>query len=364
MRRPPLRGTLGPMLLTVVALFASPSFAQATYDPLGSGTVKLTLDQGFSRFLAQNQVQLSAGAPARRQGRTLALPALGGKIDPPSKKAEVKAMGSLIFESTRRRLPLRNLTVKANHSPLIAKVGGGQLKLATSPALDSRRSGFGVELTAKKLALSAKLATRLNKKLRPAEPFQAGQQLGTLTTQAQPLTATLLPSGSVALAFAPAFLAKLDSLHVSINPVFPAEHPGPSFSFPIIVGGAISPDASTGTLRTGGDLEFLQLGAGQVFWHEQWLDLGAHSDSAEVSIQPSPPYAGKIGRTPIAPLTLAGPAVANTAKRTIAVEGASLTLDPFIAATFNDAFAKPQGKAGVFVAGEAVGTMSFTAQGQ
>lgn len=33
-------------------------------------------------------------------------------------------------------------------------------------------------------------------------------------------------------------------------------------------------------------------------------------------------------------------------------------------ATFNELFAKPQGKDGVFVAGEALGTISFMAQGQ
>jgi hypothetical protein len=35
-----------------------------------------------------------------------------------------------------------------------------------------------------------------------------------------------------------------------------------------------------------------------------------------------------------------------------------------LAAAFNDAFAKPLGKANVFVAGDPLGTISFTAQAQ
>jgi hypothetical protein len=35
-----------------------------------------------------------------------------------------------------------------------------------------------------------------------------------------------------------------------------------------------------------------------------------------------------------------------------------------IAANFNEVFARPQGRDGVFVAGEALGSISFTAQGR
>ncbi len=351
------------VLVLLLALFGT-SPAHAAYDPVGSGGIKLTLDKRFARFLAQDGVEVSAGAPARSSGRVMTLPLAGGKLDPTADKGELAAGGTLFFKSARRSLPLRDLVVKANRSPLIAKVGGGQLKLATSPELGAERVGFGLELTAKKLALTAKLATRLNKKLRPAEPFRAGQLLGTLTSVAQPLTVTLLASGSAALTFAPTLLAKLDSLHVSVNPIFPAEHLGTLFNFPIAVGGAISPDGSLGTLVSAGDLEFLQLGGGQVFWHQQWLDLAARSDSAEVNIQPSPPFAGKLDRIPIAALALSGPPLVNAGKRLITVTGASLIMDAATAATFNEVFAKPQGKDGVFVGGEAMGSLSFTAQGQ
>jgi hypothetical protein len=159
----------------------------------------------------------------------------------------------------------------------------------------------------------------------------------------------------------PAFVSKMDSLFVSINPIFPAEHPtGPTFTFPIAVGGAISPAGTEGTLRTGGSLEFLQLGAGQVFQHEFWLDLASRSDTAEVDVQPTPAFPGKLGRIgayEIGPYS----AVSDPKARTISVSGAPLTLTAQTAQSFNEAFAA--GKA-VFGAGEVFAAVSFVAQGQ
>jgi hypothetical protein len=355
-----LTKNLAGALLAMSALAATAPLAHAAYDPLGSGTIELSLDKRFAKFLAADDIALNASSPAKRQGQSLSLPIATGKADPTTGKGEAEAAGALSFKSARKQVPLRKLTVKANRSPLIAKVGGSQLKLATSSAIDSKRLGFGTQFTAKQLKLTAKAATRLNKKLRPAVPFSQGQPLGTLVSKAQPLTVTLLQSGKASLDFDPAFGAKLDALHVSLNPIFPAEHVGASFSFPIVVGGAISPDASLGTLRSGGDVEFLQLGGGQVFWHEQWLDLAAHSDSAEADVEPSPPYAGKQGRVGVLDLG-AGTIASDPNARTIALAGAPLTLQAGTAAAFNQAFA--EGKE-VFRAGEGVGVLGFAAVGQ
>jgi hypothetical protein len=65
----------------------------------------------------------------------------------------------------------------------------------------------------------------------------------------------------------------------------------------------------------------------------------------------------------VAALTLPGPALADAKARTVSVAGATLALDPGTAAAFNEVFAKPQGKSSVFAAGEALGSVSFTAQG-
>ena len=237
--------------------------AQAAYDPIGSGTTKLTIDKSFSSHLKKEGISLTAKAGAKRKGKAITLPVTSGNVDPTTGMGEIGNQGTIAFQGAKGKVPLREVTVKAKRDTLIAKVGGSQLKVASSDKRSSARSGFGTKYTAKALKLTAKVATRLNKKLRPKTPFAQGQVIGTLTTDAQPQLVTILEQNRASIALDPAFAAKMDSLFVSINPIFPAEHPaGPTFTFPIVPGGAISPSGTEGTLRTGGSLEFLQLGAG------------------------------------------------------------------------------------------------------
>jgi hypothetical protein len=352
-------GLILPAILAVSLVTAA--FASATYDPLGSGTTKLTLDQGFARSLAAHGVVLKGTQGANRQGRAYALPISGGSLDPTIGKGEVETTGTLAFERGPRRVPLRTIVVRTKHEPLIAKVGGSQLKVASASRLSFERKGFGSKITATQLRLTAKLATRLAKKLRLRGAFEAGQLIGTLRVDAAPRTVAILPSNRATLSPDPAFLAKLDGLFVSLNPIAPAERAaGPTFSFPIIGGGQLAPDATLGTLRTGGALEFLQLGSGQVFWTEPWFDFGTRSMLAEAQLEPAPTFPGKLGQLPL--LSLAPGAVSSDPKaRTIAVAGAPLALNATSAAHFNLAFA--QGKE-TFHAGEALGTITFTAQTQ
>lgn len=351
--------TLGALAL-IASLTLAPS-AQATYDPVGSGQTKLTIDASFSSFLKKNGIALTASAGAKRKGKAITLPVTSGNLDPTLGLGEISQAGTIAFQGAKGKVPLRNVTVKTKQATLIAKVGGGQLKVATSSKRSSARNGFGTKYTAKQLKLTAKVATRLNKKLRPKAPFAQGQVLGTLTTNAQPQLITILEEGRASVVLDPAFVTKMDSLFVSINPIFPAEHPtGPTFTFPVIPGGQLAPNGSEGTLRTGGSLEFLQLGAGQVFQAEHWLDLASRSDTAEVDVQPTPAFPGKLGRIGAYDIG-AYSAVSDPKARTISVSGTPLTLTASTAQSFNEAFAA--GKA-AFAAGEALGSVSFTAQGQ
>lgn len=79
-------------------------------------------------------------------------------------------------------------------------------------------------------------------------PYRPG--VGVLI-KAQPETITLLGRGAATLALDPGILAKLQSLFVAVNPIFPAEHQGPVFTLPIF-GGVIAPDGSSGTIETPG----------------------------------------------------------------------------------------------------------------
>jgi len=255
------------------------------------------------------------------------------------------------------------LKTTQKHAPFSAKFGGGQLKVASTPKLTVSREGFANKVVVKTLALSSKVATRLNKKLGLKGVFKAGQQLGSSVSLATPQTVAIQEAGKASFSFDPAIAAKLASLFVAINPIFPAEHPG-SFTLPIF-GGTISTTASEGTVQTLGAIELVQIGGGQVFLREAWVELGAESYSPELELDPAPPYPGKVGRVPVGALSLAGATItADPAARTVAVTNATISLGANLAAAFNEAFAKPLGKAGVFAAGEPLGSISFTAQAQ
>jgi hypothetical protein len=359
------RGPLVAMLVAMSALLAFAPLAAANYDPLGSGATKLTLDKSLLALLKANGVKLKAVAPARLKSGVVSFPVSGGKFDPPAAKGFVKHEGALVFSVGSRQVPIKapQLKTTSKHSPLSAKVGGSQLKLATASSLKASRSGFGEKIAVTGLDLSAKLATRLGKKLRLREVFKPGLPLGKTSTTVAPQTVTVLGQGRASLTLDPGFQAKLGSLFVAVNPIFPAEHPGP-FTLAIF-GGTISPDATQGTVETQGSLEFLQLGGGQVFWAENWLEMAGGALSPEVNLQPSPPFGGKVGRQGVASFSLAGAkAAADSNARTITVEGATLTASAQTARTFNEVFAKPQNKDNVFAAGEALGSLSFVAQGQ
>jgi hypothetical protein len=349
--------------LVALALLCLAPLASASYDPIGGGTTKLVLDKSFQSFLKREGVKITAKAPAKKQGNALVLPVSGGKSDPTIGKAEVEQEGTIIFEKGSRKVPLRNIELKAKKTPLFAKVGGSQLKVASSKKTTTAREGFGTSFKATGLALTQKVVTRLNKKLRTGKAFKEGQEFGSIKSSSQPQRVTILAQGQATLVPDQAILAKFKALFVSLNPISPAElSPGPVLRFPIAAGGQIAPDASEGTLRTAGAIELLQLGAGQVFQKEYWLDLGAKATSAEVDVEPTPAFPGKLGRIGVFDLNMAGASIASDPKsRSIAVSNASVTLAAQTAQTFNDAFA--EGKP-VFAAGEAFGVVSFAAVAQ
>jgi hypothetical protein len=341
-----------------------PASSSATYDPIGSGVTKLKLSPAFLANLQRNGVKLSAQRPATLKNGVVSFPAVSGKLDPTADKGTVEHDGALLLRAKRGSASLKKLQLKTTRrgAPLAAKVGGGQLKLGTTKSVRGVRSGFGEELSIPALALADKVAARLNKRLHLQSPLRAGEPLGSVRTTVQPAAVTVLGGGQVSLELDPSFAAKLDQLHVAVTPIFPAEHPGP-FTLAIF-GGRISPDLSLGRLETQGGLELLQLGGGQVIWSDPDLDFATGSFEPEAEVKPAPPYAGKLGPIEVASLSSAAQAVVDPGRRTIGLSGAVLSLGAATAATLNEVFAKPQGKDGIFAAGESLGRLSFVSQGQ
>ena len=347
-------------LLSLATLLSLTPNAQATYNPLGSGTTKLTLDKSFLALAKANGVKLSALAPAKLKAGTISFPVVGGKFDPTAAKGTIEHEGALLFKAGKRSIPIKALQLKTTQrgAPLSAKVGGSQLKLAAAQSIKVTRTGFADAVKVTALSLSAKLAGRLGKKLRLPDAFGPGQPLGSTQTKANPVSVALQGTGKLTFAPDPGFAAKLNSLFIAVNPIFPAERPGP-FTLPIF-DGTLAPNGSQGILETQGSLEFLQLGGGQVFWADPLLDLSTAAFSPEVNVQPSPPYGGKLGALAVAGLS--GATFASEPKaRTISLQSGVLLHSAASAAAFNQAFA--EGKA-VFAAGEVLGAVSFVAVGE
>jgi hypothetical protein len=350
--------------LTLLLTLSSVVSAQARYDPIAGGTTKLTFAKSFATVLKANGVTVKATAGATFRSGVATFPVSGGKLEPADVVGSVEHEGVLVFSAGGHSLPLKSLVLKTTRksSPLSAKFGGGQLKLASSSKLSSTRSGFGVASKVTQITLSAKAATRLDRKLGLKDVFAEGQLLGSSLTNAQPETVTVKEGGRAELILAPEFAAKLSALFVAVNPIFPAEHLGAPFTFRV-TDGQIAPDASSGTLETAGSLELIQQDGGQAFFRELAPELGLDSTRSEYQFIPSPTAPGPALTGPLFGLG-AGTVVSEPKARTISEAGAPLPLTDSTAQSLNETFAKPQGKANVFQSGEPLGTLSFTVQAE
>jgi hypothetical protein len=358
-------------LLTLVALASAlvatgllAATAQARYDLVASGSTQLTFAKSFSALLKANGVTVKATSGATYKAGAATFPVSGGKLEPADVIGSVEHKGVLVFSAGGHTLPLKSLVLKTTRksSPLSAKFGGGQLKLASSSKLTSTRSGFGVASKVTQIKLSAKAATRLDKKLGLKGVFAQGQLLGSSVTNAQPETVTIKEGGRAELTLAPEFAAKLSALFVAVNPIFPAEHLGTPFTLRV-TDGQIAPDASSGTLETAGALEMIQQSGGQAFFRELAPELGLGSTRSEYQFIASPTSPGPVVTGPLLGLGM-GTVVSEPKARTITVTGATLPLTSATAQGLNETFAKPQGKTDVFSVGEDLGTLSFVVQAE
>jgi hypothetical protein len=120
--------------IAALALMAIAPTAHATYNPISSGTTKLTLAKPFLSLLKQNGIKLSGSGGATLKGGTAAFPVSGGKFDPTTSNGFIEHAGALFFRAGTRKVPLTSLQLKTTqkHAPFSAKVGGGQLKMATT----------------------------------------------------------------------------------------------------------------------------------------------------------------------------------------------------------------------------------------
>lgn len=95
-----------PALATIsITLLALSPTAHATYDPVGSGTTRLTLDRGFISFLKKDGIKLLPAAGATKKGSSFLLPVIEGNLDTTIGKGEIDQ-----GERSSSRAPARRST--------------------------------------------------------------------------------------------------------------------------------------------------------------------------------------------------------------------------------------------------------------
>jgi hypothetical protein len=183
------------VLVAAVGTLAAPASAAP-----GSGTVAIVLAQhDRGRTLSGQGVDIVAGAPAGKDGRTLTLPI--SNVDP---AAPVSAMsdGWLRFKRGKRGVNLTGLSFDLSAGTLSGKLGEEQLDvLQLGAAANANASAGSVVLGGGKLRLTAEAATALSQKLGLERSLRRdGVGMAWLRAQANPTheAAKAVVSGSAA----------------------------------------------------------------------------------------------------------------------------------------------------------------------
>ncbi|MBA3865136.1 MAG: hypothetical protein H0X42_02120 [Solirubrobacterales bacterium] len=337
------RGTklsAGILASALFALLAFAPFASAASDPVASGTTTVTLNKSFTKYLGTFGIKVSKVSPAKVKGSKATFTVTGGTIDPTTGLGEVTLGGGLKIKAGKKSTTIKALVLDTSKKALTGKIAGKKTKVATIAGWSFARNGFGVNLTIKKLKLNGSAATALNKKLGFAKgtpkPFIGGKLIGTGASETQPSTVTVKPGGLMTLAADATTFKKLSDVKVKIPVSAPTTEPSlGTFAFPII-GGTVGPTGTAGVVQSAGGLQLLQklptsattfieteINLGNVY-----ADLAAKTLTVEVVAKSTASPSlnlGNLGRSSIADITVPG-VVADPATRTVTVTNAPATL--------------------------------------
>jgi hypothetical protein len=381
----------GILAAALFALLAFAPFASAAPDPVASGTTTVTLTNSFNKYLKTFGIKVSKVAPAKVKGSKATFTVTGGTLDPLTGLGEVTLGGGLKLKAGKKTTTVKSLVLNTSTKSLSGKVGSKKTKVATVAGWTFARNGFGVNLAVKKLKLTGSAATALNKALgfskgRP-KPFLGGKLIATAAAETQPSTVTVLPGGNATFIANVATLTKLAKVKAKVETIAPTASPSTAlYEFPI-AGGTISPAGTAGVLQSAGGLRLVQELKYPAEVHPPlvtkitlgafYVDLAAKTATVEVVAESNASKElnlGNLGRSSIADLTVTG-VVANPTTRTVSIN-ASAALQTVSASVLNgftlvyegylESLGKTKAEAAQehIVAGEPLGTFSFTAQTQ
>jgi hypothetical protein len=365
------RGKMLPVAIVaaaLVAMLALAPLANAAPAKVASGTTTLNINSGFNKQAKKAGIKVTALKPTTLKGTKATFTVNGGEIEPPSGIGTITHSGGLKIAWGKKSVALRSIEVSTSAKSLSAKVGGKKVKLATLSGVANARLGFGDSITAKNVKLTAGGAKALNNMLTPkptktkvkkkgktivktvkVKPaFKANQVLGKTTTQVEPETVNVQPTGTLTYSGDSTLFTKLKDVGVEVQTISPTSASGTTFSS-AISGGTLSPLGTSGQVNSAGGIKLVQAISGTSFSTSITLgsigvDLGAKTATVEVNGESNvetepgkkPLNVGNLGRSSIADLTITS--TPSPATRTVAVN-ATAVIQP-VAAEVLEGFVK------------------------
>jgi hypothetical protein len=351
----------------LVAMLAIAPLASAAPAPISSGSTTLTINSGFNNKAKKAGIKVTAIKPAKLKGTKATFAVTGGEVELTTGAGTVTHSGGLKITWGKKSVPVKGLEINTSTKSLSAKVGGKKVKLATLGGLSSSRLGFGSSLAAKNVKLTSAGAKALNQKLTPkptkvkvkkngktvvktvtTKPaFKANMVLGKTTTEVEPETVNVVPTGTMTYNGDPTLLGKLKDVGVEVQTISPTTANGTTYSSGIS-GGTISPLGTSGQVNSAGGLKLVQNLKGgpstSITLGSIGVDLAAKTAGVEVIGESNaeaegkkPLNVGNLGRSSIADLTITSNSP-SPATRTVAIN-ATAAIQP-VAAEVLEGFVK------------------------
>ena len=245
------------LVALAVILFAAPA---ASANPIAAGSTKLTVDKKPAKKLKKNKIAVNRVKPAKVQKGSFVFPVTGGNLKPTDPSTGViKHSGGLKFQKGKRKLVAKKFVIKVANGVVVAKVGGGNVRLLTVDLSKAKisREDYGINVSRVGLSLTGAAAKALNKTLK-TKAFKKGLRLGHAVVKTQPSTVGLAAEGSTDVTADAGTVALLVGAGIIPAPIAPASlTPAGDFSFPI-TGGRLADNTFEGEIRHSGGISLTQ----------------------------------------------------------------------------------------------------------
>ena len=264
-------------LLAAVAMLVVAGVAMGAADPLKGGSVTLNLK-------VPKKVKVkSPGGGATVSGKTVTLPIgdPGGSLDPTNGTGAVQPGGTFVLKKGKKKVKISEVVTTFGSTyaggNISAKVGGKTSTLADLSGGAVSRNGFGGKVDGSNAAVTKGGAKALNKALglknkkkngkKNKNRFKKGKSFGTASTITEPKTVEVISgtsvshgsTGFVKLAVNPPSYGKgvnpVPGLGIIASDGASYTVAGGPITSPVVQPSSIAPDASAGSVKTGGTIQ-------------------------------------------------------------------------------------------------------------